>query len=172
MKKLFKIPLICFMISFLFALNGCTAPMFNFVPHDISEIASIQLIYYDNPDVLKQEYTLFEAKHPFESFDESKCTVLEELDRENLETFFSEMEYSVESSTVSTRGPIGQGLRVNHTDGKFFVIIWNYVEESHSYRSFNAYYQEDGTLIIDSCDSIEAYYYMILAANYFETKIR
>ncbi len=174
MKSIFKkFSLFTVILSMLFTIVGCTPYMHYYGPAPAPlEVKAIQLIEYDNPNVQTQEYVInFNAKHAFENFDESKCTVLEELDKENFLEFETDLSEGVGGGNALKRGPIGQGIRIIYSDESFFVSTWGEVEENSNCEGFVGDYNADGTPKENSCMGVDPMYYMIVAANYFETKI-
>ncbi|MBE5737777.1 MAG: hypothetical protein E7348_05190 [Clostridiales bacterium] len=167
-KKIFLIGI----IAILFMIGGCTPHMFYYGKLEKLEIKKIQLIEYENPNVLEQEYfgfLFYRAKYEFEDFDQSKCTVLEELNEEDFEEFNTDMEGAVEAHLAYKRGHNGQGLRIIYSDGSFFVFTWEYLNSVNA-DGLVGYYGENGKCQGD-LEDIDPILYMIIAANYFETKI-
>ena len=171
-KSLKKVSLLGIVIAVLFAFGGCTPPTFYFKKPEGVEVEKIQLIEYNNPNVLEQEYYIFLIKkHNDENFDESKCTVLEELSGESFESFVAEVaQENVSMWNASKCGPLGQGIRIIYSDGSFFVITWEKdLDSVYHFNGFSSYYKKDGS--DGELDSVDPLYYMIIAANYFDTKI-
>lgn len=169
LKKIFLIGI----VAILFMISGCTPPSFLYTKPENLEIKKIQLIEYENPNVLEQEYSgflFYRAKYEFENFDPNKCTVLEELNEQDFPSFNTDMEEDRvgASHKVSKRGHNGQGLRIIYSDESFFVLTW---ESTDSYNEgIVGYYEKNGTPKGD-LEDIAPMLYMIIAANYFQTKI-
>lgn len=173
MKYTLKKFVLLVFLAILFIISGCTPHMFYYGKLENLEIKKIQLIEYKNPNVLEQEYSGFfisyKAKYEFEDFDQSKCTVLEELNEEDFEEFNTDMEGAVEAHLAYKRGHNGQGLRIIYSDGSFFVFTWEYLNSVNA-DGLVGYYGENGKCQGD-LEDIDPISYMIIAANYFETKI-
>ena len=169
-KKIFLIGI----IAILFMISGCTPPSFLYTKPENLEIKKIQLIEYENPNVLEQEYLDFfifhKAKYEFENFDPNKCTVLEELKEEDFQAFNTCMEEDevMKYHLVSKRGHNGRGLRIIYSDESFFVLTWESIDSY--YEGIVGYYDKNGNRQGD-LEEIAPMLYMIISANYFNTKI-
>lgn len=170
-KRLF-IGLLCLLPL---ALTACTQPTYAYGNHPQLAVQAVQLIYYDETDVEKQNYSWFGFKHdPFDNFEMEKCTVLEELPQELFDAFTTDMERSYGASEADTKSPHGYGIRIVREDGSCFVLTWGHYKNSDPYWAadcFVGYYDANGAPIDDYCVWIDPTYCMMIAANYFEMKI-
>ena len=148
----------------ILGIVGCSIPTYRYDYETYkNQVFSVQLIYYDNPDIGIQEYE-------FKSFHADKCEVIEELNPEKIDEFlmdFSERE--VAKQKAKTDSPIGYGIRIVYKDGSFFVYTWGSFNEA--YNRFLAEYNGDGS-VKQKGIWVDHYFYMTVAANYFETKIQ
>ena len=176
MRKLFKNFIACMLfVCLLCSISSCTPRRYSYRLYEELVISSVQLIQYDNPTVEAQEYQfILVAKYPFETFDEDKCTVIEELPSEHLEEFKADLcEIIMGVSEAKFRGHNGQGIRITYTDGTYYVATW-YTADGYweGYAAHVAMYDTDGTIVENSCNTIGGLPYMTVAANYFQTKIQ
>ena len=161
------------LVCVLFVAVACTPPSFRYSKPEGVEITSIQLIDYDNPNVQSQKKIFLSTyKYEFEKFDEEKCTILEELKAEDFADFEADLvEQYVGKYNCLTCGPIGQGLCIRYSDGTYFVLTWSQLDLYDFEVGFVATYYEDGTIKKNTYGGIGPINYMIIAANYFQTKI-
>lgn len=164
-------------ISFiaLFSMTACT-PARHHYPDKSNSISAIQLIHYDKagaetPKYLLSSIILLES---VPNFDENKCTVLEELPQECFEEYNADMllAENVWSGVADTKAPYGYGVRFVYDDGSCLVVTWSEYDENSIYAGFAGKYDANGKSLQNYIEGMDPLWYMIVAANYFESKIQ
>ncbi len=167
MKRVFSI-----LFAFCFMLFACGCGMsYDNVEAYIGNVQKIELIEYENANA--KQGSNFHALFGFgaHTFEESKCTVLEELSAEKHEAFIAEF-FSADDPHGEwvTDSPSGQGVRITLKDNSFTVITWGYAEgQPAGYGAkYNANGVSDGTSLGFKALASK---YLVVVAKYFETKI-
>ena len=119
MKKI----LIAFMIIMcLIPSTGCEPVTAWYTYETLSDIVSIELIYYDNNDAIK----LVRQRDKVKPFDFSKSTVIKVLDSEKTKEFILELSgamYIMQSRFLDS--PKGESVKMNYKDGSFRITCCN-----------------------------------------------
>lgn len=169
----------------VFAFMGCMGGCANYDEYtydynaNIDKTVSVELIYYDNPTVklMTEDFSMRSKRREATlGFESQRCTVVETLKAERIDSFAKDLGNIIVPLGYQMEAPSGQGIRITYEDGSFWVATWTLVAESSGFQAPYLYIGEfnaDGTLryyVGDDLNRNESYY-MILAANYFNTKI-
>lgn len=169
--KAFKIGIsgiiVALMIFCSFMLTGCDPASFYFSPEDLSDIVSVELINYNNPN--QKEFWSWVPDHEsdLKPFDNSKFSVLETLDEDKIPDLTNALcECFILYKYYVYDSPKGMCLKLTYSNGNFLIVSGT--------RGSSGYIGEF------SSDGEVAYFYgcfhhagnfKILVNEYFETKI-
>ncbi len=161
-------------------MGGCANDKYTYEHNtNIDKTVSVELIYYDNPTVklMAENFSMRSKRREATlGFESQRCTVVETLAEEKIEAFSHSLGEITLSLKYQMEAPSGQGVRITYEDGSFWVVTWAYVLDSSVREYPYAYigvFHADGSLLHYIGEDVHgnASYYMILAANYFNTKI-
>lgn len=164
-----KTALTVVLIGLCFALTACDPGHYRFDHEYLADIASVELVYYDNPD--QRHFLSWVPDHSddLKPFDESKLRVLETLDENAIPDLTDTLcECLILRAYYAYDSPNGLCIKLSYSDGNFIIVSSNY----ESYAGYIGKFYANGAVaefIGCFCDWID---YKTLVNNYFQTKIR
>ena len=168
MKKVVALLSILLVLCALCALTACDPGTFYFDQEYLSDIVSVELIRYDNPQ--QKHFISWVPDHTadLKPLDKNKISVLETLETDKISDFFDKLcECHILSTYYAYDSPNGICLKLNYSNGDFIII--NCAEKR--YVGYIGNFTADGNVgefigCFSDYGSFE-----VLVNDYFQTKI-
>lgn len=104
-------------------LTGCDPNGYNFVPDDLADIVSVELIQYDNPEQKRFSSWVPDHTSDLKSFDNSKVSILETLDESHISELIDTLcEFDILDTYYAYDSPNELCLRLTYSNGDFLII--------------------------------------------------
>lgn len=150
-------------------LSACDPGTYRFTQEDLSDVVSIELIFYDNPD--QESFASWVPDHTddLKPFDAGKQSVLEKLSDDRIPQFVDALcECRILSTYFAFDSPGGVCIKLAYANGDFLIINC----KKNSYTGYIGKFSSDGEVAqfvgcFESVDSFEK-----LVSDYFQTKIK
>ena len=163
MKKI-----IAFMLVFIlsFCLCGCDPDSYVITEEALKDIASVELINYENSNQKKFLSWVPDQFDLLAPFNNENASVEARLPDEQVSDFLNAfMETDILHTYYAYDSPKGICLRLNYSNGNFLIIWSDYVRGS--YAGYIGEYLPNGTVLSFWGSFSDLFYYVNLVENYF-----
>jgi hypothetical protein len=165
-----RIVLLLLSVLFVCSLCSCDPGTYSVDEESLSDVVSIELIKYENPE--QEHFSSWVPDHSDDllSFDSSRATVLETLPDEKISDFLDSFSKSdILHEYYAYNSPKDICIRLNYEDGSFLIIWANY--EQNSYAGYIGEYESDGGVSTFWGSFSALIYYEDLVEQYFTTEL-
>ena len=129
MKKFPKLSAIFIIICSLFIFEACDPGTFRFDLEYLTDIVSVELIRYDNPEQKHFSFWVPDHSSDLKSYEQSKEIVSETLDENKISDFIDTIcECDVLYKYYAFDTPNGICIKLTYSDGDFLIV--NCIENS------------------------------------------
>lgn len=171
--KLKKLSVIIATISILLicclTLTACDPGSYYFEPEELSDIVSVELINYNNPE--QKHFLSWVPDHTskLKPFDDSKLSVLETLEEDKIAQFTDVLcECNILYKYYAYDSPNGTCLKLSYSNGDFLIINCN----MPSFAGYIGKFTSGGEVAeFIGCFS-SSYYFKTLVNDYFQMKLK
>ncbi len=162
------VAIVALAIALCLTLSACDPAYYCFTSEYLSDVTSIELINYDNPE--QKEFMSWVPDHTsdLKSFDSSKMSCLETLDESKKTEFIDTLcEEEILGTYFAFDSPNGICIKLNYSNGDFLIIWSNYQENAHS--GYIGKYSPDGEVsdFIGCFENLNSY--LKLVNKYFQS---
>ena len=169
-KKLNVLTVIVFLLIFCLTLSACDPGNYRFTSEDLADVASIELINYDNPK--QKHFSSWVPDHTsdLKPFDDTKMSRLEILEESRIADLVDDLcECDVLYKYFAYDSPNGNCIKLNYSNGDFLIVWSNY--ERGNFSGYIGKFSQDGEVVefIGCFESLDSY--KDLVNNYFQTQI-
>lgn len=168
MKKIERGLAILLLFCSLFVFAACDPGSYYFNREEMSEIVSVELITYDNPD--QRQFFTWVSDHTsdLKAFNEHKISVLETLDGESIPKLIDALcGFHILYAYYAYDSPNGICLKLSYSNGDFLILSCN-VE---TYAGYIGKYSSDGEVTeFIGCFS-SRYDFESLVNNFFKIEV-
>lgn len=167
MKRI--ISLLC-LIAICFCLSSCDPSTFVVTAESLENVTSIELISYSNTE--QKHFNSWVPNH-FEDlvdFDNSRATVIENLEEEKIPEFIAEFtKTDILHTYYAYDSPNDVCIRLVFSNGNYLIIWADYNQNSHA--GYIGEYMPDGKVLSFWGSFSSLHYYKDLVNNFFDYNI-
>lgn len=164
------VTIIVFLVVSCFTLSACDPGRYYFTSEDLSDVISIELINYDNPE--QKQFSSWVPDHTsdLKPFDNSKMSRLEILDYNKKADFIESLcECLILYKYFACDSPNGICIKLNYSNGDYLIVWSNY--QKGGFSGYIGRFTSEGKVAeFFGCFS-SLTYYKDLVNNYFQTQI-
>lgn len=166
MKKLCAILL----IFLCFSATACDPGTYVVEPELLEDVIRIELVNYENPT---QKHFISWVPNHFDdlvSYDNTKETILEELEEEQIDNFTADFSQTdILNTYYAYNSPKDICIKLTYENGNFLIIWANY--KNNSFAGYIGEYLADGTVSYFWGSFSDLAYYENLVSEYFTTPL-
>ena len=167
-KHIAIIAAIFILIIFCFTLTACDPGSYYLKQEDLTDIVSVEVINYDNPEQKHFKSWVPDHEADLKPFDNSKVSVLETLDENNIINFVDELcGYHILYKYYGYDSPNGTCLKLTRSNGNFLIVSCN----ENRFAGYIGEFSTDGEIIAFIGCFSNRIYFEALVNDYFQTKI-